>query len=85
MRVSPRAACDQIGQVLGDRLKVAITAPPVDGKANRYLLKFFSKQFKVPTSRVRLVSGTTGRDKTIRVELPDVLPAEFRIERPSKR
>ena len=53
--------------MFGDAVKVAIQAPPVDGKANTALREFLAEQLKIPTARVTLVSGTTGRDKRIRV------------------
>ncbi len=45
--LQPKASRDAFVGLLGDELKVAITAPPVDGQANKHLIKFLSKQFKV--------------------------------------
>ncbi len=58
-------------------VKVRLTAPPVDGEANEACLKFFSRLFKIPVNSVKLVSGQTGRNKTIKVlglTARDVLP-----------
>ena len=65
LRVSPRAFRDEVGRVIGDRLKVFIMAPPVAGKANQHLVKFVAKQFGVPTSQVAVVRGVASRDKTV--------------------
>jgi len=51
----------------GGVLKVAITAPPVEGEANAALVALFAKLFGVPKRDVSLVSGETGRNKTIEV------------------
>jgi uncharacterized protein (TIGR00251 family) len=55
-----------IGQV-GDALKVALTAPPVDGKANAACIEFFAKLLNVPRSSVTIAAGQTSRNKVIRV------------------
>lgn len=79
LRVQPRASRDEIVGAQGERLKVRITAPPVDGKANTHLLKYLAKAFGVPRSSVRLVRGETGREKTIAINRPQHLPAEIGI------
>jgi len=63
--------------VHGDELKIAITAPPIDGKANAYLLKYLSKLFGVSKSAVVIEKGTQSRHKLIRVEQPKKLPPIF--------
>ncbi len=65
--------------MMGDRLKISITAPPVDGKANSYLTAIVAKEFGVAKSLVTIVSGDTGRDKTIRITDPAKWPEAFRI------
>lgn len=67
VRVQPRAAKNQVAGLLGDAVKIRLTAPPIDGEANKALQKFLAKQFKVAKSQVELVSGHTGRNKFIRV------------------
>ena len=52
---------------LGDALKVALTAPPVDGKANQACVEFFSELLRVPRSAVMIAAGQTSRNKMIRV------------------
>lgn len=85
IRVQPRASCDEIvGPHGSESLKVRITAPPVDGKANQHLIKFLAKAFGVPKTRVSLVKGTSGRDKRLRIDSPTRFPAAAGIgEKPS--
>jgi uncharacterized protein (TIGR00251 family) len=74
VRVQPRASRDEIVGIQGDALKVRITAPPVDGKANTHLIRFLAKAFKVAKSDVKLLSGTSGRDKRLAIRSPGVIP-----------
>lgn len=74
LRVQPRASRDEIAGVQGGRLKVRITAPPVDGKANAHLIRFLAREFKVPRSRITLLAGETGREKRLRIHAPGRLP-----------
>ena len=67
IKVQPNASKDAFCDVMGNCLKVRITAPPVDGKANQNLIKFLAKQFKVSKSQVELISGDTGREKRFKV------------------
>jgi uncharacterized protein (TIGR00251 family) len=67
LRVLPRAGKDAVQGLHGDRLKVRLQAPPVDGKANKALLKFLARALGLPASRLALVSGETGREKTLLV------------------
>ena len=73
--VQPRASRDEIVGPHGDCLKVRITAPPVEGKANTHLLKFLAKQFGVSRQQISLISGQQGRHKQLRIDQPSRLPA----------
>lgn len=73
--LQPRASRDQIVGLYGNELKVAITAPPIDGKANAHLSQFLAKIFKVPKSNIYLVKGELGRHKQIRIIAPKIIPA----------
>jgi uncharacterized protein (TIGR00251 family) len=79
LRVQPRASRDEVAGLHGDRLKLRISAPPVEGAANRHLCRYLAELFQVPASSVRLVRGERGRDKTIEVTgatwLPEALAA----------
>jgi uncharacterized protein (TIGR00251 family) len=67
VKVHPRAKKNAITGEVGDALKVALTAPPVDGKANEACIEFFAKLLQVPRSSVTIASGQTSRNKVIRV------------------
>ncbi len=74
IRVQPKASRDEIVGVYGDQLKIRLTAPPVDGKANQHLLRFLANYCKVPRARVELISGQTARTKRVRIRRPNCLP-----------
>ncbi|MGA8539463.1 MAG: DUF167 domain-containing protein [Terriglobales bacterium] len=67
VKVHPRAKKNAITGKVGDALKLALTAPPVDGKANEASIDFFAKLLKVPRSSVTIAAGQTSRNKVIRV------------------
>ncbi len=66
----------------GDRLKIRISAPPVNGKANSMLLAFLAKAFGVSKQQVMLVSGQTGRQKRVAISSPRLLLDDLGIQRP---
>lgn len=70
----PKASRDEIVGLHGDELKVAITAPPVDGKANSHIIKFLAKEFAVAKSRIKIVKGQLSRHKLIEIESPGKIP-----------
>ncbi|MGC2194383.1 MAG: DUF167 domain-containing protein [Terriglobales bacterium] len=67
VKVHPRAKKNAIAGELGDALKLALTAPPVEGKANEACIEFFSNLLEVPRSSVTIAAGQTSRNKVIRV------------------
>ena len=67
IKVHPRAKKNAITGEVGDALKLALTAPPVDGKANQACIDLFAKLLKVPRSSVTIAAGLTSRTKAIRV------------------
>ena len=67
VKVHPRAKKNVITGELGDALKLALTAPPVEGKANEACIEFFANLLKVPRSSVTIASGQTSRSKVIRI------------------
>jgi hypothetical protein len=67
VQVVPRASRDRLGPVHGDRLKISLTAPPVDGAANDALVQLVAKLLGRPRGDVAIVRGQTGRKKTVRV------------------
>ena len=75
IRVTPRARRNEVAEVLNDgTIRIRLTAPPVEGKANRALIKFLSQILDVPASRISIVAGETGRDKLVSVV--DMTPEE---------
>ena len=75
--LQPKASKDQILGLHGDELKISITAPPIDGQANAYLVKFLSKLFKVPKSTIILENGELNRHKQVWIPVPKLLPPEI--------
>ena len=67
VKVHPRAKKNAITGELGDALKVSLTTPPVEGRANSACVEFFAKLLKVPRSSVTIASGLSSRNKVIRV------------------
>lgn len=67
VKVQPRSSKNKFSGVLGDCLKVNLTAPPVDGEANSALVKFLAETAKVSRSNIDIVSGHTGRTKLIKL------------------
>ena len=67
IKVHPRAKRAGITGELGDALKVSLTAPPVEGRANDACIEFFAKVLKLPRSSITIASGAGGRSKVIRV------------------
>jgi uncharacterized protein len=67
VRVQPRASRTAILGEFGDALKIAVAAPPVEGKANEALIRFFAELFEVPRSAVEIVGGRASRNKVVRV------------------
>lgn len=71
VRVQPGASKDEIVGIQGNNIKIRISAPPQDGKANDQLIKFLARNFGVAKSRIQLLSGESGREKRIRITSPD--------------
>jgi len=66
--VHPRAKKDAIAGEVGEALKLALTAPPVEGKANEACIRFFAELLRVPRGSVTIAAGETSRNKVIRVQ-----------------
>jgi uncharacterized protein (TIGR00251 family) len=78
VHIQPKASRDTLDGTYGERLKIRITAAPVDGKANEHLVRFLASLFDVPRRQVELLSGASGRAKRIRIQQPRALPAEIK-------
>ena len=77
--LQPKASRDEIIGLHGGELKVAITAPPIDGKANAHLIKYIAKQCAVAKSKVTITKGQLNRHKTVRVIEPSVIPKAIQV------
>jgi len=67
IQVVPRASRAAVGPAVGDRLRVAVTAPPVDGAANAAVIDALAEAFGVKRAAVTILRGLTGKRKTVRV------------------
>jgi len=68
IRVTPRASKNEIKEVLNDgTVRIRLTAPPVEGKANEALITFLADVLDVPRSKIEIVAGETGRDKLVSI------------------
>ena len=68
VRITPRAARDQIAGWREGLLLVRVTAPPLEGQANAALARLLARALDVPPSRVGVVAGARGREKTVEIE-----------------
>ena len=65
VKLQPRASKNEIGEPLGDELKIKVTAPPVDAAANQALIELLSEKLGCSRGRVELIRGHTSRHKTV--------------------
>ena len=67
VKVQPRARKNAITGVVGDAIKLALTAPPIEGRANEAVIEFFADLFEIPRASVTIASGATSRTKVLRI------------------
>jgi uncharacterized protein (TIGR00251 family) len=67
IKLQPRASTNEIGEPLGDELRIKVTAPPVDAAANEALLRLLAETLDCPRGRVELVRGHTSRHKFVKL------------------
>ena len=79
VKVHARARKNAITGEVGDALKLALTAPPVEGRANEACIEFLAEVLKLPRSSVTIAAGQSGRRKVIRVAGLDVRQVEERL------
>lgn len=70
LKISPNASKNEIIKT-DDGVKVKITAQPIDGKANKCLIGFLSKNFKIPKSSIEILRGETSKEKTLLIKIND--------------
>lgn len=80
VKVHPRAKNDAITGTVGEALKLSLTAPPVDGRANEACIAFFAKFFAVPRASVTIAAGQTSRNKTVIIAGISFAAAEERLK-----
>lgn len=68
VRVHPGAKKDAVTGVHAGAIKIALNAPPIDGRANDALIAFLAERLRLPRSRISLVSGGSSRSKLLRIE-----------------
>lgn len=73
--LQPKASRDEFAGLHGDRLKIRLTAPPIEGRANAHLMAFLADAFGVAKSQVSLEGGELNRQKRVRIRTPRSLPA----------
>ncbi len=82
LSIHPRARRDEFASVHDERLKLRITAAPVDGAANAHLIRFLARQFSVAKRDIKLVCGDHSRAKTFHISSPEKLPPDLGLSPP---
>lgn len=80
IHAQPKASTSRIVGLYGGRLKIAVAAPPVDGKANAALEKYLAKLLGVPGRNVSVSSGAQSRQKVVMVKSQDAVTVRSIIE-----
>lgn len=68
--LQPRASSDQIVGIHADCLKIRLTAPPLEGRANKQLTEFLAKLFRVPLKQINIIKGEQSRKKWVKIDNP---------------
>jgi len=79
VKLQPRASRNEIGDPLGDELKIKVTAPPVDSAANEALVRFLAEKLECPKGKVELIRGHTSRHKTLMIKSLSVIQIAERL------
>ena len=81
VKVHPRAKKNAVTGEVGDALKVALTAPPVEGRANEACIAFLAEVLNVPRSSVTIAAGQSSRNKVILVSGLSAMQVEARLRK----
>ncbi len=81
IKLHPRARSNSLTGEVGDALKIAVTAPPAEGKANEACIAFLAELLAVPRSSITIAAGKTSRNKLIRVAGLSAAEVEQRLNR----
>jgi len=79
--LTPRAGVTRVCGVLGDRLKVSVAAPPVEGRANEALIRFLADLLEVPRSSLSVTAGASSRRKRLFLAAAEISAVESRLPR----
>jgi len=67
VKLQPRASANEIGEPMGNELRIKVTAPPVDSAANEALIRLLAETLNCPRNRIELVRGNTSRHKVLKL------------------
>ena len=81
VRLHPRAKKNAITGTFGDALKISLTAPPLEGRANHACIEFLADLLKLPRSSITIAAGQTSRNKLIRISGVSAADVEARLRR----
>lgn len=70
--IQPRSSKNMIVGIHGDALKIKLTAPPVDGAANKMCIQYLAKSLKLPKSSLEIISGHTNRNKSVLIKYKEI-------------
>ena len=79
VRLTPRASREEIAGFEGETLRVRVTAPPVEGRANRALVRLLAKRLGLPRGAVHVVTGQTSRSKVVAIDGLDATELRRRL------
>jgi len=68
--LQPKSSKNEIVGPYRDGIKVKVTAPPIEGKANEALIRFLAKEFEISPSCIEIIKGLHSREKTLRMSGP---------------
>jgi len=71
--LQPKSSKNEIVGPYRDGIKVKVTAPPVEGKANKALVRFLAKEWKISLSQIEIIKGHHSREKTLRISNSNAL------------
>jgi|SRR3990172_12340097 len=80
IRVIPRASKNEVAGVLEDgTIKIRLTSPPIDGRANHALIEFLSELLGIPRAKIQIVAGQKGRNKLVAILDTDASAVEKKL------
>ncbi len=79
LRVQPRAKKDEVAGLVGDAIRVRVSAPAIEGRANEAVIELLAKTLKVRKGQIRLLRGATSHDKVVSIEGIDTTEAVQRL------